>query len=169
MQREDRLRNWRRGVAIVAVLGLLAGAAMFIFRGPDIPADSLKALINAERYELLSLDPERSETPPVDAFRGWRVLGRTVIDDVATRKGLCAALRSGAREKDVSPAACFEPRHGIRVTRSGTTTDFVICFACSQVQVFEGDQKKHGFLVSGAPQSTFDEVLRAKSVPLAVH
>jgi hypothetical protein len=169
MQREGRLTNWRRGIALVSVLCLLVGTAIYIFRGPDIPADALKALTNAERYELLSLDPQRSETPPADEFRGWRVLGRTVIDDAPTRKKLTDALRAGAREKDIAPAACFEPRHGIRVTKGGRTTDFVICFACSQAQVFEAGEKRDGFLVSHSPEATFDAVLQEKSVPLATH
>jgi hypothetical protein len=30
---------------------------------------------------------------------------------------------------------CFDPRHGIRVTRGGVTVDFVICFQCFQAIV----------------------------------
>jgi hypothetical protein len=63
MQREHRLTKWRRGVAIVAVLALLAGTAIYIFRGPDIPSDALKALTDAEHFELLSLDPTRQIRP----------------------------------------------------------------------------------------------------------
>jgi hypothetical protein len=52
------------------------------------------------------------------------------------------------------------------VTSAGTTTDFIVSFATSQVQIFVDDLEKNGFLVSPSPQPTFDEVLRAKSVPL---
>src|SRR5690606_3076069 len=88
----------------------------------DIPAPAHEALAGADEYELLALDPADAANPPPDHFHGWRVLGRTSITDAATRKKLNDALRAGARAKDISPMACFDPRHGIRVTRDGRIT-----------------------------------------------
>ena len=148
---------------------LLVMATLFAVTGcgqGDSSEAAFTAMITAEQYELLSLDPHSPEMPPVDEFHGWKVLGRTSIDDAATRKKLTDALRAVASEGDIVPAACFWPRHGIRLTTAGIVTDFVICFQCSQVEVFEDGKKSVGFLTSDTPQSTFDEVLQAKGVPL---
>jgi hypothetical protein len=133
---------------------------------PDIQPNFLQALTGAEQFELLSIDPQKPKTPPADAFHGFPVLGRTPIDDPATRKRLIDALRAGAQDGNIPPATSFKPKHVIRVTSAGTTTDFIVSFATSQVQIFVDDLEKNGFLVSPSPQPTFDEVLRAKSVPL---
>ena len=63
--------------------------------------------------------------------------------------------------------ACFNPRHGIRVTHAGVVTNFVTCFECRQVEVWRGNQKLALFLVSVSPQSVFDEVLKSAGVTLA--
>ena len=147
---------------------LLAAVLTVMLAGcNDIPGQTLAALRHADRYELLSLDPGRLTRPVPDHFHGWRVLGRTTIDDDATRAQLNEALRAGARENRGAAAGCFNPRHGIHVVRDGTSYDLVICFECLQVQVFEAGQPAEGFLVSESPQPAFDHVLRAAGVPLA--
>jgi hypothetical protein len=133
--------------------------------GPSMPTDAIDALNGADTYELLSLDPGNHEAPPANQFHTWQVLGRVLIDDAATRARLNDALRAGASEK-VDPAACFEPRHGIRVTHAGQTTDFVICFGCGQAYVLTTGKKDEEFLVSHSPRAVFDEVLKSKSVLL---
>jgi hypothetical protein len=146
--------------SVCAMLGLLAGGC----DGSDPAADALKTLEGAESYELLSLDPGK----PVgemhaDHFAGHRVLGRLQISDQATRHKLNDALRAGMQEQGVQQPKCFDPRHGIRVTRAGKTTDLVICFACRRVRVSGGQRD---LVVSPAPQPAFDEVLRAANVTL---
>ena len=137
--------------------------------GTDVPAPAMTALQNAEKYELLSLDPNRSTTVPPDNFHGWKVLGRVSVEDAATRKKLNDALRDGARGNDGMAAACFNPRHGIRATPAagGQPTDLVICFECLSANVYQGGQKTGSFLTTESPQPTFDRVLRAANVPLA--
>jgi hypothetical protein len=127
----------------------------------------MTAMQHAEHYELLSLDPKHTTTPPPDNFHGWRILGRTMIGDQVTQKKLNDALRAGARENGNMAAGCFNPRHGIDVVSGDKTYDLVICFECLQVQVFEPEQQVKGFLVSDSPQPVFDHVLRAAGVPLA--
>ena len=71
--------------AFVAVMLVALGAAGC----NDIPSKTLSVMQQAVRYVLLSLDPSRiRNTPPPDNFHGWRVLGRTSIDDKATREKL---------------------------------------------------------------------------------
>ena len=140
-------------VALVAVALVGCGDSR------DVPAPAMRALENAEQYVLLSLEPVPPAKPGLEQFHGYGVLGQTTVADAAMRKRLNDALRRGARESDGRVAACFNPRHGIRVTRAGKTTDLVICFECLSVNAYEGDQQTAGFLVSESPQAAFDDVL----------
>ena len=130
-----------------------------------IPADVKTVLEKADTFELYSLDP--GEESVKDGFHGWKVLGKTTIKDTDVRKEVIAALAKGVADNDGRAAKCFEPRHGIRVVHDGKTTDLVICFACYQVRVTQGDKRGEGFLTTDSPQATFDKVLKAAGVKLA--
>lgn len=134
----------------------------------DPSAPTFAALEAAEQYELLSLDPTELSTAPPDHFHGWRILGRTSIADPATRKKLNDALRSGVIASDGAVARCFDPRHGLRLTQGGRTTDLVICFHCEQAHVFiDGKRSERVLTTTASPQSTFDGELQAAGIPLA--
>ena len=136
----------------------------------DIPSKTLSA---TDQYELLSLDPERipperiNDIPASDRFHVWHVLGRTSIDDSATREKLTNALLAGAREKGIRAEGCFLPRHAIHVIHGEDVHDLAICFQCRWVGMSVNDRKGGGFVVSESPQPVFDDVLRAAGVPLA--
>jgi len=137
----------------------------------EVPERARKALRDAESFELLSIDPERLRSPPDGHFHGYKVLGRTKIEDAAGRAKLVTALEKGATEGR-DPASCFNPRHAIRATSSGKTSDFLICFECSQVKVLETettsvDRPDARFLISRSPQPEFDQALRDAGLPLA--
>jgi hypothetical protein len=147
---------------------LLAGGGV---RGADkenkIPEDLLAILEKADQFELFSLSPDRPDEKPKDAFHDWRVLGKTTVKDAEARKKLVAAFKKGVAENEGVAAACFNPRHGLRVKHDGKTADFVICFECFQVQAFLGDKQAKGFLVADSPAATFNDVLKEAKVPLA--
>lgn len=154
--RRRRMLLITAGACILIVIGFV----QWTRRPPRVATDALEG---ADRYELLSLDPERQSVQPTSSpsglFHGRRVLGSVVVTDSATRRRLNDALRGGAKSILSLPAMCFDPRHGIRVTRNGRTTDFVICFECEQVQVRVGDQLVAGWLTGDSPQPVFDQVL----------
>ena len=121
------------------------------------------------KFILYSLDPNRreaDESPQATAtFRGWDILGQAEISDPDEQRALVRALARGVRESE-SAALCFEPRHGLHIEQRGRTTDFTICFACSQVFA-HGFEVGGGFVTSRSPQPTFDESLRRHQLPLA--
>lgn len=129
--------------------------------------DAVTVLRNAATFELLSLDPlpsKRGDSP--DAFHGWTVLGEIDVVDPAVRDELVDALEAGIAENDGMAAACFEPRHGIRVTQNGVQYDFVICFECFSARWYAENVQKKGFLLTGSPQPVFDRVLTDASIAL---
>jgi hypothetical protein len=131
-----------------------------------IPEPAKATLEKAEDFELLSLDPGTGKEAPQGDFHGWKVLGKTTVKDAKVRKELVDAFVKGVAEYKDGPAKCFDPRHGIRVTRKGTIVEFVICFECSQTRVYGGGVNGQLFLVSGSPTEVFNKVLRDAKVPL---
>lgn len=135
-----------------------------------IPEVVEQLLDKAETFELYSLDPDRepdAKAPVKDGFQGWKVLGKTEVKAAADRTRLASALRLGAEDNFGIAAACFIPRHGIRLAGGGKTVDLVICFQCLSVQLFVDGERKDGFLTTSAPQPAFDAVLKAAGVKLA--
>jgi hypothetical protein len=159
--------SWHRTVLVALLTLAVAAGARADKKENKIPDDLRSMLEKADQFELLSLDPRPQQEKPKDDFHGWKVLGKTTVKDADVRQKLVAALKKGVAENTGIVAACFNPRHGIRVTVDGKTADFVICFECYQVQVFVGDKKGDGFLTTNSPQPTFDGVLRDAKVPLA--
>lgn len=158
---------WYRSVLFTLLALVMAGVSASAADQDNKIPDELRALLEkAEQFELLSLSPDRPREKPKDAFHGWKVLGKTTVKDAEARNKLVAAFKKGVTDNKGIVAACFNPRHGIRVTHDGKTADFVICFECFQVQVFVGDKREKGFLITDSPAAAFDGVLKEAKVPL---
>ena len=138
-------------------------------RSKDIPSAPLAALQSGETFELFSINPDNTRVnDDAPQLQGYEIRGRTTITDPATRTRLIEALRTAARQSDGSAYACFDPRHAIRVTHAGVTTDFLICFECRQVEVFNGAASPSWFRIDNSAQPTFDAVLKsANALPPA--
>jgi len=145
----------------LAVEAFPEDATLGAFRG-DLGA----LLEKAGRFDLLSLNPERTQDEPPKSFHGWKVLGKTTVTDAAARGKVVAAFKDGVEASTPLAAGCFRPRHGIRLTHDGRSFDFLICFECLFVQVFEGDRPERVYRITGSPQRAFDRVLRDAGVPL---
>lgn len=153
------LRRPRPASLLICTLTLLLSSCT---RSKDIPSAPLAALQSAETFELLAIDPLlTSVNESATQFHGHDILGHTSVTDPATRTRLVDALRTAARQSDGKVASCFNPRHAIRVTHAGVTTDFLICFECRQVEVFSGSDAPTRFLIDNTAQPTFDAVLKS--------
>jgi hypothetical protein len=150
------------GLAIAAVLVVVWAC----WDKNGIPAEHRAILEQAEEIEVLSLMPDHLSDPPPDGYHGFKVLGKTTVNDAAARKRLVTSFEKGV-DIDGTPFRCFNPRHGIRATHDGQTADFVICFECSYVQTFLNGAQGRTFAISNSPAAAFDEVLKKANVPLA--
>lgn len=82
-----------------------------------LPSQASEALHNATTFELFSLEPSEGEKESNSSnFHGWNILGSHKITDLAVRNKI---LEAGIAENDGRVAACFAPRHGIRVKYKG--------------------------------------------------
>lgn len=147
---------------VLAVTALLSTASCYQNK---IPTAASTILEQADHFELLSLNPHHHQRPAQGDFHGYRIQGTAVIADPETRKKLISAFRQGVAENQGMIAACFNPRHGIRVTRNGKQVDFVICFECAQVQSYVAVEAQ--FLISSSPKSLFDSVLLRAGISTA--
>jgi len=122
-----------------------------------IPAAAAAILEQPDQFELLSLNPQgRASAAGVD-YHGFRVVRTVVINDLGTRQRLVSSFERAVAENQGTVAACFNPRHGIRVTRKQKQVEFVICFECNRVRVF--GLVRGEFLLTNSAQPFFDSVL----------
>jgi hypothetical protein len=132
--------------------------------------EPLDLLNQAERFDLLSLDPNDAPNrtrKSDESFHGWDVLGTTTVTNVDVRRRLAAALRKGVDDSDLTAYNCFVPRHGIRFVHNGKRIEFVVCFKCLQVNVYVDGTETSNFLITSSPQATFNEALRAAGIVIA--
>ncbi len=119
---------------------------------------------------LYSIDGGKERPASVDkdkeAFRGYPVIGKVDVTDAKAKKALMDALKEGMDASDGQIAGCFRPRHAIRASTNGQTTDYVICFECTQLQVYTDDKPKTE-TITRKPKSVFNTQLKTAKIPLA--
>ena len=141
---------------VIATLALLGcGSA------PEnrLPAEARVMLERATRIEILALDPvpaQMRSPPPAETWHDFGVLGRATLSDAAECAELAQLILRGIRESDGTVAACFDPRHGLRVEEQGKVLELLICYECLSMQVFEGSIAPGGkpawLLTSSTPE-----------------
>lgn len=135
----------------------------------QLSAETKRVLDAGETFVLFSLDPTPPQVrlefgPPADeTFHEFEVLGKAEIQDVKIRSELLTAIYDGIGAAG-APAACFNPRHGIRVTLGDETVDLVICFECRIIQIYSSLEEV--VLTNESPKQTFDRALKRANLPL---
>ena len=147
--------------AVLACAALPAGAKEML------PDAARAALTKADQLELYSLDPSKEDNKDKDAFHGYKVLGKTTVKADDARKALADAVLKGVADSDGAIAKCFDPRHGVRAVYDGRTYDLVICFQCSQIEVFAGDKKLGVTPTAKTAEPALDKLLKDAGVGLA--
>jgi hypothetical protein len=121
---------------------------------------------------LLSVDPHLPQEQLDTAERNkqqaeYPVLGKLKIEQSSDRKALLDALRDSIQLSDGLAAACFEPRHILRVMIDGKRRDYVICFACSQVSIWEEGKEIDGAPICPDQAKVFNRYLDDAGIPVA--
>lgn len=131
--------------------------------------NQIRDFASIDRMVLYSIDgrgTKQLEQMKFDEyFHKIPVLGKTEITSANERAKILNALNSGIAQGD-RQAACFWPRHGLRIERDGQTTDYVICFYCYFMKVFT-EESETTVMTSRAPKVMFNEYLTAAEIPLA--
>lgn len=132
--------------------------------------DSIRDLNSPDSLTLYSIDGNDyrpGEEPKTnESFHGYPVLGKVEVKDPENREAIIAALRKGIADSDGTMAKCFWPRHAIRTSENGKTTDYVVCFECLQLRI-HADNATTIEATTDAPQPFFNKHLQDADVPLA--
>lgn len=125
-----------------------------------------------QRLEVLTGKLDRSEgsmsgrrTAPSADFHGMSPYAAVELDRVS-RTQVARAIEAAQSD---AVAACFEPRHGLRVVNAEETLDLVICFQCLQIAVYRTDAtgpfQPVGVLpITGEPSALFNRLLEENGV-----
>ena len=136
--------------------------------GSEYP-DFLKPLANATEITLYSIDGvDESTVHPVpktdEKFYRYPVLGKMTVD-AETRDAIVRELDRSTRNADQGKR-CFWPRHALCAANGNKAIDYVICFECHWIWVFDGDNRIVEIGTESEPQELLNRLLAAKEIPV---
>jgi hypothetical protein len=125
-------------------------------------ADLRALLAKADQVDVFKLAPR-----PIDAskqgtkvdFHGYEIVRRVRVGKAEQRRELAAFLGKALSASYFSRAACFNPRHGLRVLGGQRTVDLVICFECNRIKVYERDMLQGTVTVLAQKHEEVEQVL----------
>jgi len=122
---------------------------------------------------LYSLKSTRASVPnengalkgPVETFHRYPVLGKLKITLAADRVSILDAIQK-AKKPGPTAVECFDPHHGVRLTRNGTTIDYVICFHCDKYDEYlDGLQVASQWQIDENAKSVLNNYLQKAHIP----
>ena len=115
---------------------------------------------------LYSLDPEfHSDQTDSNRFvHGYKILGKIPLEPQQVHI-IVEELEEGIKTNR-SIANCFIPRHMLRISASGQSCDFLICYQCSRVAIICDGEKRYGLGLSGS-DDRLNKILKEADIPLA--
>jgi hypothetical protein len=119
-------------------------------------------------YSIDGMDSDHKESKypeSVERFHGYPVLGKIEIVDSKQRSEIAEAVKAGIKSSDGTMNKCFWPRHALRVTQSGKTIDYVICFECLQLKIHRGDEEER-LATADTPQMLLNTILQEANIKL---
>ncbi len=123
-----------------------------------------KELQGARRIEIFRLwgskqsPAEGKDGKPV--FHEYPILTKGAAETAEARKEIASFLGKTLHWNWTRIALCFNPRHGVRVVTGKRTLDFLICFECYRVRVFEGEEQVLRFALSHPKDNPIERLLQ---------
>src|SRR5918993_1481937 len=164
---------WRWGVgmkkAVIVIIASVSICGTFLFAAhgsanrkpaPEqprkaFPNDSYEVFTKSQQVTLYSLEPEK-RIAGKELFHGYSVLGETEVSSQKLQSELKSSLVKAMA--GAYGAACFNPRHGLRLLNGDKTVDIVICFECGTTVIYYGEAKGKGG-VFGTPARLYNRAL----------
>lgn len=122
-----------------------------------------RVLAQPDEVELLTLNPEPAvlrdpALPAGPEFHGYLILTRAKLTNPDLQRELFDLVAQGVRTSDGTVAACFNPRHGLRVTRGADVVEFVICYECLSLDVHGPAGAREGHTTVSGVQRGVDRI-----------
>lgn len=130
--------------------------------------ESLAGLLMLEAGDevvLFSLNPkgflDKKDEQGKTLFHGYEIVTHKKVVKDDDRKELVTSLKALVHWCSFLQAACFNPRHGLRITHGKTVTDYLICFECGRMYVYRDDKHFASFTLFGLKKSEVaDRILK---------
>jgi TPR repeat protein len=133
-----------------------------------LPKDAADALTATNQITLYSLEPWGGPDIPQWSFQGYHLLGHTDLSGEAAKKAvavLTTALAEG--QANMMSMCAFEPRHAFAFRNGNDAYDILICYACSQLEIYKNNQRlPFEGMISGTADG-LNSFLTAAKIPLA--
>ena len=175
----------KKRIIVLSVL-ISTGASVWLFarpRGPEsfgtpngrpaltglnkaFPADSRNVFEQSDRFILYSIE-SRPTPNQANTFHGYPIVGQTEIKDEKIKSDLVAHFYDGMAAESIAKG-CFSPHHAIRAMKGQKTVDLVICFSCSGVHIYYGEERSRTH-VAQEPERFYNAVLATVGVPRSKH
>ena len=156
----------------IAFFTLLLISSVMLFGGKKIPSipttmpsPAENALSSPSKVILYSLTPAGNDWKGVNSFHGYRVLGKVMLEGEEAFQ-VSNEFKQAVFRADGSVASCFDPRHGLQVADKTHTFDFVLCYECRQMEIYEDNKKIADIGAKGSP-SFLNELLAKRNIPLS--
>lgn len=133
-----RLSKFTVGSLALLSIGLAVAAWFWQNRNRELWLPYREALT----CSLFLTDPEPfDEKIPADissaeTFHGYPIVAEAMVSITPTLRNAIFELERDSRPWKTNPAACFIPRHGIRVVISGVVFDLQMCYECNQARFY---------------------------------
>lgn len=127
-------------------------------------------LAAADGATLYALHPYPHETEGAEwadraRLDDYVILGEAAVD-AATAQQVLGHVYDGIEASDGRVAACFNPRHGIRVHGADGTVDLVICYECLSMEIHRDGEFVQNLLTSEAPEKALAPLWAAAGLTL---
>ena len=139
--------------------------------GEDVPALETEILRQAPAASLFAVNPDwpRGDAERTDParFHGHEILGRAVISEPKKLLSVLDLVARACCENDDTVAACFSPRHGVRVDDGESVVDLLVCFECLQIKVFRDGAVVGGGCIGSTLEPEVSTLYRSVGLPIA--
>jgi hypothetical protein len=151
-------------VAAAALISFIIATGNTVKNSP-LPSRFQRILANADSAVLFSLEPQTPPNASGARLHYFRILGQTTLDSVETHVA-ASEFESATSKSSAALYSCFDPRHALRIVSDGHIYDFLLCYSCHSVEVFENDKIVAGANAEGSP-AVLNELLRKHQIPLS--
>ena len=131
----------------------------------EFPAAALRPLGDATQAALYSLD-DAYKSSASESFHGRPVLGKIDLKGDEAMKATGAFQDAAVGSHVGGMTLCFEPHHGLRITVGGHSYDYLLCYTCSGLEVFEDNKPIAYGGARGAPD-VLNALLMSHHIPIS--
>ncbi len=124
----------------------------------------LYSLDPSDRLMLHSLDP--SKAPKDSRYFHWvRIIGKMNLDNKKAIE-VVKIFKSAINNNTGKALLCFNPRQNLQIKYNNHVYDFLICYECHQLQIYEDDKMIKGITIGGTDKA-INEILASDHIPIS--